>query len=57
LSRVWVGEERNIYEDYKQAFGKEPPLMNGAAIMTDTDNTKEQATVYYGDTQFAKVEK
>jgi hypothetical protein len=53
----WVSEQRNIYEDYKQAFGEEPPLMNGVAIMTDTDNTKEQATAYYGDIQFAKVEK
>jgi hypothetical protein len=53
----WVSEERNIYEDYKQAFGEEPPLMNGVAIMTDTDNTKEQATAYYGDIQFARVEK
>ena len=53
----WVSEERNIYEDYKQAFGEEPPLMNGVAIMTDTDNTKEQAIAYYGDIQFAKVEK
>jgi Protein of unknown function (DUF3047) len=53
----WVSEERNIYVDYKQAFGEEPPLMNGVAIMTDTDNTKEQATAYYGDIQFAKVEK
>jgi hypothetical protein len=53
----WVSEERNIYEDYKQAFREEPPLMNGVAIMTDTDNTKEQATAYYGDIQFAKVEK
>jgi DUF3047 family protein len=42
---------------HKQAFGEEPPLMNSVATMTDTDNTKEQATVYYGDIQFAKVEK
>lgn len=31
--------------------------MNGVAIMTHTDNTKEQATAYYRDIQFAKVEK
>ena len=49
---VWVGEERNIYEDYKHAFGEEPPMLNGVAIMTDTDNTKEQATAYYGDIVF-----
>jgi hypothetical protein len=51
---AWGSEERNIYEDYKQAFGEEPPLMNGVVIMTHTDNTKEQATAYYyGDIQFA----
>jgi len=54
---LWVNEERNIYEDYKRAFGEEPPLMNGLAIMTDTDNTKERATAYYGDIQFVSVGK
>lgn len=50
----WVDEERNVYEDYRQAFGQEPPLISGVAIMTDTDNTKEQATAYYGDILFKK---
>ena len=54
---LWVSEERNIYEDYKKAFGEEPPLINGVAIMSDTDNTKERATAYYGDIQFAQVGK
>jgi len=51
---TWVVEERNIYEDYKRAFGDEPPVINGVAIMTDTDNTKEQATAYYGDIVFQR---
>ncbi|MCG3778372.1 MAG: hypothetical protein JW388_1092 [Nitrospira sp.] len=51
---VWVEEERNIYEDYKRAFSEEPPMINGVAIMTDTDNTKERATAYYGDIVFLK---
>jgi len=51
---IWVDEERNIYEDYKKAFGEEPPMINGVAIMSDTDNTKEQATAYYGDIVFQK---
>ena len=51
---MWIDEERNIYEDYKQAFGEEPPMINGVAIMSDTDNTKEQATAYYGDIVFQK---
>jgi len=48
----WIDEDRNIYEDYKTAFGEEPPLINGVAIMTDTDNTKERAVAYYGDIEF-----
>jgi len=54
---IWIDEERNIYEDYKQAFGEEPPMINGVAIMSDTDNTKEQATAYYGDILFQKSAK
>lgn len=50
----WVDEERNIYEDYKSAFGEEPPMINGVAIMSDTDNTKERVTAYYGDISFVK---
>lgn len=50
----WVNEERNIYEDYKQAFGEEPPMISGVAVMTDTDNTGETAVAYYGDILFKK---
>lgn len=52
--KQWVSEERNIYDDYKQAFGHEPPMISGVAIMTDTDNTNESATAYYGDILFKK---
>jgi len=51
---TWLKEERNIYEDYKQAFAEEPPMINGVAIMSDTDNTKERAIAYYGDIQFLR---
>ena len=54
---MWIDEERNIYEDYKKAFGEEPPKINGVAIMSDTDNTEEQATAYYGDISFHKSAK
>ena len=50
----WVNEERNVYEDYKKAFKEEPPMVSGVAIMTDTDNTGESATTYYGDIIFKK---
>ena len=54
---VWVEESRNIYEDYKNAFGEEPSMINGVAIMSDTDNTKESAIAYYGDIQFVRGKK
>ena len=51
----WVNEERNVYEDYKKAFGEEPPMISGVAIMTDTDNTGESAVGFYGDIVFKKA--
>jgi hypothetical protein len=48
-TNTWVSESRNILEDYKAAFGKEPPMIRGIAIMTDTDNTNDSTVTYYGD--------
>ena len=48
----WVTEHRNVYDDYKQAFGEEPTMISGVAIMTDTDNTQESAVAWYGDIIF-----
>jgi hypothetical protein len=48
----WVTEERNVYEDYRQAYGEEPAMISGVAIMTDTDNTRESAVAWYGDIVF-----
>ena len=48
----WLSEQRNVYQDYIKAFNEEPPLVNGVAIMTDTDNTAGQATAWYGDIYF-----
>jgi len=45
----WVEVERNVYEDYRRAFKEEPPPVSGIAIMTDTDQTGETATAFYGD--------
>ena len=50
----WITEEHNVYEDYKKAFGVEPPRISGIAIMTDTDNTRESAIAYFGDVIFKK---
>lgn len=48
----WLTEKRNIREDLKQLFGKEFDEINAIAIMSDSDNTKQSATAYYGDIFF-----
>ena len=45
----WLTERRNILDDYRTAFKADPPPISGIAIMTDTDNTGESATAWYGD--------
>jgi len=50
----WIPERRNVYEDYRSAFGEEPPQVGGIAIMTDTDNTGESAVAYYDDIRIEK---
>ena len=50
----WVEVERNVYEDYKRAFHEEPPPLLGIALMTDTDQTGEAATAWYGDITLRK---
>jgi hypothetical protein len=48
----WVAETRNVLEDYRRAFGEEPPPVSGVAVMTDTDQTRGRATAWYGDIRF-----
>ena len=48
----WVTESRNLVEDYRKAFGGDPPRVSGVAVMTDTDNTQESATAWFGDIVF-----
>ena len=42
----WVEESVNILDDYRKAFGKDPPAIAGLAVMSDTDNTGESAVAY-----------
>ena len=49
---AWQDITRNVREDYRRAFGEEPPPVAAIAILTDTDNTGENARGYYGDISF-----
>jgi len=59
--RIAVDERRDLRADFRQAFPREAtaglPRVAALAFATDTDNTKERATAYYGDIQFAQVGK
>jgi hypothetical protein len=50
----WIAERRNVVEDYRRAFGEDPGMITGVAIMTDADNTGEAATAWYGDIVFRR---
>jgi len=50
----WFTERRNIVDDYRRAFGEEPPRIGAIAVMTDTDNTGASAVAWYDDLVFMK---
>jgi hypothetical protein len=43
---IWKDEEVNILDDYREAFGGDPPPVAGIAIMNDSDNTGESSVSY-----------
>ena len=45
----WKSFTRDIYDDYKRAFGEAPTRISGIAIMVDTDNTGESVSARFGD--------
>jgi hypothetical protein len=45
----WIEESVNILEDYRKAFGKDPPLQASIAIMNDSDNTGQSSVSYVGN--------
>ena len=45
----WIWEKRNLVDDYKTAFGTEPRGINALGIQTDTDQSNEGVTAYYGE--------
>jgi len=52
---AWQEVTRNVYEDFKRAFGEEPGPIIAIGIMTDTDNTGANAHAYYGDIVFRRI--
>ena len=51
----WQEVTRNVYEDYRRAFGEAPGPITAIGIMTDTDNTGEHTHAYYGDIVLRRI--
>lgn len=48
----WQHYRRNVREDLSQLTGKDVRYIDAVAIMTDSDNSGQKATSYYGDIFF-----
>ncbi len=48
----WVNEKRDIRADFRQLFGEDIEVIDAVALMTDSDNSGQQATAWYGDLYF-----
>jgi hypothetical protein len=47
--RQWRRVQRNVAEDFRQAFGEEAPAITAVIVAADTDNTRESARAWFGD--------
>ena len=45
----WVGERRNVAEDFSAAFGMAPVPVSGIALSADSDQTGESVTAWFGN--------
>ena len=48
----WRRHERDVREDFRRYHGKEVKILDGIAIMTDTDNSGTEGRAWYGDISF-----
>lgn len=49
----WQSESRNVRADYEKLFGESVDEADAVAIMTDTDNSGQSATAWYGNIRFS----
>ena len=55
-SGEWREFRRNVFEDYRLVFGEDPWDIVAVGVMTDTDNSREQARAQYGDITFRQAQ-
>ena len=45
----WRTVTRNLADDYRRAFGDEPPAVIAVGLMSDSDNTRSSTSAYFDD--------
>jgi len=50
----WIWEKRNLYDDYKALFEKEPPKANLISLFINSQHTQSRAECWYGEIYFSK---
>jgi Protein of unknown function (DUF3047) len=50
----WKSESRDLAADFKAAFGFDMPAVTGVAVGSDTDNTDDHVTTWFGDVAIVK---
>lgn len=50
---TWRTYKRNVLEDFKRLHGDSDVRINAIAVMTDTDNSKQNINAWYGDIFFS----
>lgn len=50
----WIFEKRNIYNDYKELFEKEPSEAKLISLYINSQHTKSRAESYFGEIYFSK---
>jgi hypothetical protein len=44
---TWITERRNLIDDYKQAYGEEPEVIEGIRIQINSQHTESRAESYW----------
>jgi hypothetical protein len=49
----WLRQQRNVAEDYRALFGRQPPLVGKLGLMIDSNDTRSEAEALFGELAFA----
>ena len=50
----WITETRNVREDYRKLFNKEPPILGGMRIQINSQHTGSSAESYFANVVFKR---